>query len=121
MNTAPRTLLALILLSSASTAIASPERGGRGVAQIAAPDVSSWTEIADDLYQGVGRQGEAVTVSCRPAWHGDHAHRLGALQPELTADGLGRHSSPDLRRGTQRQATLLKQCSATDKPQQRRG
>jgi Root cap len=66
MNTVSRTLFALILLSSASTAVASPESGGRAVAQIAAPDVSSWTEIAEGLYQGVGRQGETVTVFAGP-------------------------------------------------------
>lgn len=66
MNTASRTLFALILLSSTSTAVASPESGGRAVAQIAAPDVSSWTEIADGLYEGLGRQGETVTVFAGP-------------------------------------------------------
>jgi hypothetical protein len=66
MHTVSRTLFALILLSSASTAVASPENGGRAVAQIAAPDVSSWTEIAEGLYQGVGRQGETVTVFAGP-------------------------------------------------------
>jgi hypothetical protein len=66
MNTASRTLFTLILLSSASTAVASPASGGHAVAQIAAPDVSTWTEVADGLYQGVGRQGETVTVFAGP-------------------------------------------------------
>ncbi len=62
MKTVSKSLFALILLSSASTAVASPESGGRTIAQIAAPDVSSWSEVDEGLYQGLGRQGETVIV-----------------------------------------------------------
>lgn len=62
MHTVSKTLYVLILLSSACTAVASPEGDEHAVAQIAAPDVSSWSRVEDGLYQGLGKHGEAVTL-----------------------------------------------------------